>query len=82
MKKELELYVHIPFCVKKCAYCDFLSEPAGEAEKAAYTEALLREIEGSLQRLPYQHGISGRRDSFCIDRGGHRPDFFVSAGKF
>ena len=46
MKKELELYVHIPFCVKKCAYCDFLSGPAGEAEKAAYTEALLREIKG------------------------------------
>lgn len=44
MKKELELYVHIPFCVKKCAYCDFLSGPAGEAEKAAYTDALLREI--------------------------------------
>lgn len=46
VKKELELYVHIPFCVKKCAYCDFLSGPAGEAEKAAYTEALLREIKG------------------------------------
>ena len=46
MKKELELYVHIPFCVKTCAYCDFLSGPAGEAEKAAYTEALLREIKG------------------------------------
>ena len=46
MKKELELYVHIPFCVKKCAYCDFLSGPAGEAERSAYTEALLREIKG------------------------------------
>lgn len=45
MKKELELYVHIPFCVKKCAYCDFLSGPAGEEEKTAYTDALLREIE-------------------------------------
>ena len=44
MKKELELYVHIPFCVKKCAYCDFLSGPAGETEKSAYTETLLREI--------------------------------------
>lgn len=44
MKKELELYVHIPFCVRKCAYCDFLSGPAGEEEMAAYTDALLREI--------------------------------------
>lgn len=46
MKKELELYVHIPFCVRKCSYCDFLSGPAGEAEKAVYTEALLQEIKG------------------------------------
>lgn len=44
VKKELELYVHIPFCVRKCAYCDFLSGPAGETEKSTYTEALLREI--------------------------------------
>ena len=33
--KEMELYLHIPFCVKKCGYCDFLSFPAGkEAQKA------------------------------------------------
>ena len=36
--------MHIPFCVRKCAYCDFLSGPAGEAEKAAYVDALLTEI--------------------------------------
>ena len=44
VKKELELYVHIPFCVRNCAYCDFLSGQAGETEKSTYTEALLREI--------------------------------------
>lgn len=44
IKKELELYVHIPFCVKKCAYCDFLSGPAGEQERASYVDALIREI--------------------------------------
>ena len=44
VKKELELYVHIPFCVKKCAYCDFLSAPAGADERAAYVDALIREI--------------------------------------
>ena len=27
-KKPLGLYVHIPFCVRKCQYCDFLSAPA------------------------------------------------------
>ena len=30
MKKNMELYIHVPFCVKKCAYCDFLSFPADE----------------------------------------------------
>ena len=48
-KKELELYVHIPFCVRKCAYCDFLSFPSGEpeeGERASYVDALLREIKG------------------------------------
>lgn len=42
--RELELYVHIPFCMKKCLYCDFLSDPADEKEQFAYMEGLLREI--------------------------------------
>ena len=42
--KPLSLYVHIPFCVRKCAYCDFLSAPAGAEERAAYVDALVREI--------------------------------------
>ncbi|WP_251389710.1 radical SAM family heme chaperone HemW [Mediterraneibacter agrestimuris] len=45
-RKELELYVHIPFCVKKCAYCDFLSAPADEEKRQEYVETLVREIEG------------------------------------
>lgn len=45
MKKELELYIHIPFCVEKCDYCDFLSGPAGTERQRAYVDALLREIE-------------------------------------
>lgn len=44
-KKPLELYLHIPFCVKKCDYCDFLSGPFGAENRKAYTEALLREIQ-------------------------------------
>lgn len=44
--KELEIYLHIPFCVKKCNYCDFLSAPAGEETRAAYVDALLEEIRG------------------------------------
>ena len=43
-RKELELYIHIPFCVKKCSYCDFLSMPAGEDIRRAYVDRLLEEI--------------------------------------
>ena len=43
-KKELELYVHIPFCVRKCAYCDFLSAPADTQERTLYIDALTEEI--------------------------------------
>lgn len=44
MKKDLGLYVHIPFCIKKCGYCDFLSFPGTDDEKQAYVEALEKEI--------------------------------------
>ena len=46
MKKELEIYIHIPFCVQKCKYCDFLSGPATSEIKQQYMEALCREITG------------------------------------
>ena len=52
MKKELELYIHIPFCVRKCAYCDFLSAPAGEEERQRYVETMIKEIQG--YRKKYQ----------------------------
>lgn len=41
---ELELYVHIPFCVRKCAYCDFLSFLSSEDLRQKYVDALIREI--------------------------------------
>ena len=44
MKKDLGLYLHVPFCVKKCNYCDFLSKEATEEEKEAYVDALIKEI--------------------------------------
>lgn len=40
----LELYIHIPFCVRKCNYCDFLSFPAGQAVIEQYVRALEEEI--------------------------------------
>ena len=44
MSKELEIYIHIPFCVQKCRYCDFLSGPADNETKERYMEALCQEI--------------------------------------
>ena len=43
-KKPLGLYVHIPFCVRKCQYCDFLSAPADDGTKERYVQALCKEI--------------------------------------
>ena len=52
--KIIELYVHIPFCVKKCDYCDFLSAPAGRDTQEQYVQALLHEIqtEGGRRKEP------------------------------
>ncbi len=49
--RKIEIYIHIPFCVKKCAYCDFLSCPADDETKEKYVQALCREIEWSKDRL-------------------------------
>ena len=43
-KNTIELYIHIPFCVKKCFYCDFLSFRALAADHEAYVDQLVREI--------------------------------------
>ena len=43
-KKPIELYIHIPFCVKKCDYCDFLSFRALSSVHEAYVQQLIREI--------------------------------------
>ncbi len=43
--KPIGLYVHIPFCVKKCNYCDFASFSPSEEFRARYIDALTREIE-------------------------------------
>ena len=45
-KRELELYIHIPFCARKCAYCDFLSFAAPERVYRDYMDKLMEEICG------------------------------------
>ena len=43
-KQPLSIYIHIPFCKRKCLYCDFLSAPACAQERESYVKALLREM--------------------------------------
>ena len=64
MKKDLGLYLHIPFCVRKCAYCDFLSWRGTEEEQQRYVEGLLKEIES------YRSFAQGYRVSTVFLGGG------------
>ena len=45
--QQLELYIHIPFCARKCNYCDFLSFPMKETEHGPYIDQLCAEIRES-----------------------------------
>lgn len=49
--KTLGIYIHIPFCVRKCDYCDFLSAPAGKETMESYVKALIKEIELSKDKM-------------------------------
>ena len=50
---ETSVYVHFPWCARKCPYCDFATEPLRVAElpHEAYTDALLRELEARADDL-------------------------------
>lgn len=41
----MELYLHMPFCVRKCAYCDFLSFPSGAETQRMYAKRLMKDID-------------------------------------
>lgn len=41
---SMGMYIHIPFCVKKCNYCDFLSFSSDETTKSAYVDSLIEEL--------------------------------------
>ena len=71
--KELELYIHIPFCVRKCAYCDFLSFASDEETIEAYVSALVNEI------LSYQKNRTFH-DSYKVSSvflGGGTPSLLI-----
>ncbi len=66
----LSLYIHLPWCVRKCPYCDFNSyRAAKEIPEQAYTDALIRDLDHDLPR------VWGRRiQSLFI--GGGTPSLF------
>ena len=69
--KQLGIYIHIPFCVKKCVYCDFLSAPADSATKKTYMEALQEEIKATAsqyQEYVVQTVFFGGGTPSCVDR--------------
>lgn len=69
----LALYVHIPWCVRKCPYCDFNSHEARESiPEDAYIEALTRDLEAALP------DVWGRRVQ-TIFFGGGTPSLFSAA---
>ena len=55
----LELYIHIPFCVRKCNYCDFLSFPAAKEIVERYVRALEEEIRRTGEAVYGQNGRPG-----------------------
>ncbi|MDF2487941.1 MAG: HemN family oxidoreductase [Pseudomonas sp.] len=66
----LSLYIHIPWCVRKCPYCDFNSHAATpELPEQAYVDALLADLD---QELPAVHG----RPISSIFFGGGTPSLF------
>ena len=64
MKKNIGLYLHIPFCISKCRYCDFLSKANQTSYFEPYVQALVKEIQAYGELL-----ISYEVDSIFIGGG-------------
>ncbi|MBO4362868.1 MAG: radical SAM family heme chaperone HemW [Clostridia bacterium] len=64
----LGIYVHVPFCVKKCGYCDFLSFPGMENCFEAYAEAVCAEIRGK-GTLNKEGAVKETVDTFFVGGG-------------
>jgi oxygen-independent coproporphyrinogen-3 oxidase len=69
----LSLYIHIPWCVRKCPYCDFNSHTADNIPEQEYIAALVADLE---QELEYVQG----RTLNSIFFGGGTPSLFSAAG--
>ena len=73
---QIALYVHIPWCVRKCPYCDFNShELRGELEESAYVAALLADLDGDLNDF----GFLAERRIGTVFFGGGTPSLLTPA---
>lgn len=70
-KKQIGLYIHIPFCRQKCYYCDFPSYPGMEEYWGPYTDALVSEL--AMKAEKYNHPYVG-----TIFIGGGTPSLIPS----
>lgn len=80
-QKEIEIYIHIPFCKKKCNYCDFCSYENREDFIPEYIKYLLQEIQevGEINQKAAESGID---DLFFVKNiyiGGGTPSFIESS---
>lgn len=71
----LSLYVHIPWCVRKCPYCDFNSHERQGDSETQYVEALIRDLDQELERVP----SLAERDIVSVFFGGGTPSLFSGA---
>lgn len=69
------LYVHFPYCLSKCPYCDFASTAAREVPEERYARAVLRELELRLQAGPSLRG----RKAQSVYFGGGTPSLWDPA---
>jgi oxygen-independent coproporphyrinogen-3 oxidase len=65
----LGLYIHLPWCERKCPYCDFNSHEARTIPETDYVDALLRDLE-------IDRGLTGGRAVSTLFIGGGTPSLF------
>ena len=70
--EPISVYIHIPFCVRKCAYCDFTSFPGRTAQMETYLLAVCREMRA-------QAAFFGRREVSTVFIGGGTPTLMTGA---
>lgn len=73
VQPPLSLYIHLPWCVKKCPYCDFNSHTASRIPETAYIDSLLLDLERALP------DIWGRK-IHTVFFGGGTPSLFSAEG--